>query len=244
VTPERWKRIEELYHAATALSVDQRPAYLATACPDDASVRGEVEALLEESAAEVDFLGQATLSSAAAQLVSDLAPDANIGRTLGPYALERLLGVGGMGVVYFARDRKLQRDVAIKILPQAFTGNADRLTRFEREARTLAALNHPNICGIYGIEETTGVRYLVLEFVDGDTLADVIERSGSGLESGEALRIARQIVDALGGTRQRDRPPRPEAGQHQAHLRPHRQGARFRPGQDDRRSHGARPSYP
>ena len=197
MTPERWRRIEEMYHAAMSLAEDQRVAYLATACPDDSALRAEVEALLNEPAPEPEFLGSAALSKAAAQLVSDLAPDANVGRTLGPYVLERLLGIGGMGVVYFAHDRKLQRDVAIKILPQAFTGNADRLARFEREARTLAALNHPNICGIYGLEETAGVRYLVLEFVDGDTLADVIQRSGSGLEVGEALRIARQIVDAL-----------------------------------------------
>ena len=197
MTPERWKRIEELYHTATALSVEERAVYLATACGDDPSVRTEVEALLDEPAPELEFLGPAALSKAAAQLVSDLAPSANIGRSIGPYVLDRLLGAGGMGVVYFAHDTRLHRDVAIKILPQAFTGNADRLTRFEREARTLAALNHPNICGIYGLEETEGARYLVLEFVDGDTLADVIARSPSGLAMREALRIARQIVDAL-----------------------------------------------
>jgi Tol biopolymer transport system component len=197
MTPERWKRIDELYHAATPLAAKERAAYLATACPDDSAVRAEVEALLNEPAPEPEFLGSAALSNAAAQLVSDLAPDANVGRTLGPYLLERLLGIGGMGVVYFARDRKLQRDVAIKILPQAFTGNIDRLARFEREARTLASLHHPNICGIYGLEETAGVRFLVLEFVDGNTLADVIQRTGRGLELREALRIGRQIVDAL-----------------------------------------------
>src|SRR5262245_16668458 len=113
-----------------------------------------------------------------------------------------------MGVVYIARDTKLERDVAIKILPQAFTSNPDRLTRFEREARMLAAVNHPNICAIYGLEETDGIRYLVLELVDGQTLADIGQRdvkhgSRSGLAIPDALLIGRQIVDALEAAHER-----------------------------------------
>jgi Tol biopolymer transport system component len=197
MTPERWQRIEDLFNAAMALPADERAVYLATACPDDPVARAEVEALVNEPAPSGGFLSAAALSQAAAQLVSDLAPNASIGRTIGPYVLDRLLGVGGMGVVYSAHDSKLQRDVAIKVLPQAFTGNVDRLARFEREARTLASLNHPNICGIYGLEEAAGLRCLVLEFVDGDTLADAIRRGGDGLALREVLRIARQIADAL-----------------------------------------------
>ena len=94
------------------------------------------------------------------------------GRSLGGYHLQALLGAGGMGEVYRARDAKLGRDVAIKILPRAFTSDPDRLARFEREARMLAALNHPNICAIYGFEEADGIRFLILELVDGETLAD------------------------------------------------------------------------
>ena len=93
------------------------------------------------------------------------------GHTLGGYHLEALLGAGGMGEVYRARDTKLGRDVAIKVLPRAMTGDPDRLARFEREARMLAALNHPNICAIYGLEEADGLRFLILELVDGETLA-------------------------------------------------------------------------
>src|SRR5262249_37187292 len=126
--------------------------------------------------ADDGFLAPRALAKAAAQLVSDLAPEANVGRTMGFYVLQRLLGVGGMGVVYAARDTKLERDVAIKILPHAFTSNPDRLARFEREARMLAAVNHPNICAIYGLEETDGIRYLVLELIDGQTLAAVVQR--------------------------------------------------------------------
>ena len=113
---------------------------------------------------------------------------------IGPYRILDKLGEGGMGEVYRARDTRLGRDVAIKVLPGAFTSDPDRLARFEREARTLAALNHPHIAAIYGIEEATGVRALVLELVEGDTLADRIAR---GLKVSDALAIARQIVSAL-----------------------------------------------
>ena len=106
-----------------------------------------------------------------------------------------MLGAGGMGEVYRARDTKLGRDVAIKILPRAFTSDPDRLARFEREARMLAALNHPNIATIYGIEDADGVRALVLELVEGETLADRIARGPLVLK--DALAIARQIAEAL-----------------------------------------------
>src|SRR4029079_16065359 len=93
------------------------------------------------------------------------------GRTLGGYHLQTLLGAGGMGKVYRARDVKLGRDVAIKILPRGVTSDPDRLARFEREARMLAALNHPNICAIYGLEEADGLRFLILELVECGTRA-------------------------------------------------------------------------
>jgi eukaryotic-like serine/threonine-protein kinase len=99
-----------------------------------------------------------------------------LGRTLGPYTIQARLGAGGMGEVYRARDSQLGRDVAIKILPRVFTSDPDRLARFEREARVLAALNHPNIGAIYGLEAVDGTAALVLELVDGETLADRIAR--------------------------------------------------------------------
>ena len=105
-----------------------------------------------------------------------------------------------MGEVYRAHDPKLGRDVAIKILPRAFTSDPDRLARFEREARMLAALNHPNICAIYGLEEADGLRFLILELVDGETLAERLaaaKAEGPGLQIAEALTIARQIAEAL-----------------------------------------------
>ena len=118
-----------------------------------------------------------------------------IGRQLGPYTLVAPLGSGGMGEVYRARDAKLGRDVAIKILPSQFTADPERRSRFSREARLLATLNHPNIGAIYGLEETDGVTALVLELVDGPTLAERLERGP--LPVSEGLAIARQIADAL-----------------------------------------------
>ena len=118
------------------------------------------------------------------------------GARLGPYEVTEKLGEGGMGEVYKARDSRLQRNVAIKILPATFATDADRLARFEREAHVLAALNHPHIAQIYGVEESSGVLALVMELVDGQTLADMLCAPG-GLALDDALDIARQIAEAL-----------------------------------------------
>src|SRR5688572_6369487 len=140
MTPERWRQIETLYHAARALPRHDRAAYLAGACPDDEALRREVDKLLSQPASDEGLLaGDAREISAG--LVTQPAALAN--RTLGGYELQALIGVGGMGEVYRARDLKLGREVAIKVLPHAFTSDSNRLTRFDREARTLAALNHP-----------------------------------------------------------------------------------------------------
>ena len=117
------------------------------------------------------------------------------GTTLGPYQVIAKIGEGGMGEVYQARDTKLDRDVALKVLPEAFTSDPERLARFEREAKVLASLNHPNIGSIYGLEEADGVRALVLELVDGPTLADRIKQGAIPID--EALPIAKQIAEAL-----------------------------------------------
>src|SRR5688572_23528226 len=118
-----------------------------------------------------------------------------VGARRGPYEITATIGAGGMGEVYRARDTKLERDVALKILPEAFARDPERLARFEREAKTLAALNHPHIAHIHGLEESDGVPTLVLEFVDGPTLADRIAQGPIPIE--EALTIARQIAEAV-----------------------------------------------
>src|SRR5438128_8536389 len=117
------------------------------------------------------------------------------GTKLGPYDIVAPLGAGGMGEVYRARDTRLNRDVAIKILPEAFAADPERLARFTREAQTLASLNHPNIAHIHGLEESGGVRALVMELVEGEDLAQRIARGPIPID--EALPIAKQIADAL-----------------------------------------------
>jgi len=117
------------------------------------------------------------------------------GSRLGPYEISAEIGAGGMGIVYRARDTRLDRDVAIKVLPEAFAHDAERLARFEREARTLAALNHPNIAAIHGLEESGSVRALVMELVEGPTLADRIAQGPISID--DALPIARQMAEAL-----------------------------------------------
>ena len=117
------------------------------------------------------------------------------GTTLGAYTVTAQIGAGGMGEVYRARDTKLDRDVALKVLPDAFTADPDRLARFEREAKVLASLNHPNIGHIYGLEEAEGTKALVLELVEGPTLADRIADGPIPID--EALPIAKQIAEAL-----------------------------------------------
>ena len=129
----------------------------------------------------------------------------NVGARIGPYEILQFSGAGGMGQVYRARDTRLNRDVAVKILPEAFLHDQDPLARFRREAQVLAALNHPNIAAIHGLEESDGLRALVMEFVEGRTLADLIAESGTtnsgratvGLSLPEVLSIARQIAEAL-----------------------------------------------
>src|SRR5438309_4404831 len=123
------------------------------------------------------------------------------GTKVGRYEIRSKIGEGGMGEVYRARDEKLNRDVAIKILPEAFAQDSDRLARFKREAQVLASLNHPNIAAIYGLEESDGLRALVMELVEGPTLADHL--AAGPIPFDETLAIARQIAAALEAAHER-----------------------------------------
>ena len=193
LTPERWSQIDNLYHAACDRSPGERSAFLVEACQGDSELRHEVESLLQEPASD-PFLERPALDDVP-HILADFAAAPLTGRSIGGYQLLELIGAGGMGEVYRARDVTLARDVAIKVLPAAFCSSPDRLARFEREARMLAALNHPNVCGIYGFDEVEGRRFLILELVQGDTLGERVRTAG--LSIADALRLARQITDAL-----------------------------------------------
>ena len=196
---ERWSRIEQLYHQAAALGAADRAAFLTRECAGDQGMRVQVESLLEEDASSGSFLEEPALAIAA-RLVAGEIPVLT-GRAFGPYQIDGLLGAGGMGDVYRARDTLLGRDVAIKILPEAFNDDPERLARFEQEAQFLASLSHPNIAAIYGVHAVDGIRGLVLELVDGETLAERIRRGAIPLH--DAARIARQIGEALDAAHQR-----------------------------------------
>jgi serine/threonine-protein kinase len=195
--PVRWKQVKILYEAVSARPVRDRAALLAEACQGDDNLRREVQRLLDQplDTAGLFELAGGVPSSTTVEKFRDLT-----GTRLGTFEVTALIGRGGMGEVYRAHDTKLGRDVAIKVLPSAFTADAGRLASFEREARVLASLNHPHIAAIHGVEESDGVRGLVLEFVEGETLADVLQRSASGrsrLRLQEVLGYAHQIADAL-----------------------------------------------
>jgi eukaryotic-like serine/threonine-protein kinase len=180
--PQRWARIESLYHAALARDPGDRPDYLAAACAQEPELRREVESLL---------------GAANADLRSPLIADRKWlpGFWLGAYEILAPLGAGGMGEVYRARDTKLRREVAIKVLPREFQRDLARLARFEREAHVLASLNNRRIAAIYDLEEFQGVRFLVLELVEGPTLADRIARGP--IPQDEAFAISAQVIEAM-----------------------------------------------
>ena len=193
--PDRRDRISNLHHAALARAPAERGAFLKEACEGDEALRQEVESLLDYESTSVRFLETPAADVVAIALGSAPAEPMMVGRQLGPYTILAPLGAGGMGEVYRARDSKLERDVALKILPSHFTADPERRSRFAREARLLATLNHPHIGAIYGLEETDGATALVLELVEGPTLADRLERGR--LPTSEALAIARQVAEAL-----------------------------------------------
>jgi serine/threonine protein kinase len=210
MTSDRWRRVEDLCHAALASRVEERAAFLVQACAGDEQLQREVESLLAKEPRAAAFLSVPAAAVSGADVLTH-AKGTLAGRRLGVYAIGSLLGVGGMGEVYRAHDEMLGREVAIKVLPKEFTADPERRARFEREARILATLNHPHIGAIYGVEESDGVRGLILELVEGETLAERIAMAGrapsgqrraagsnpSGLPIIDVLAITRQIADAL-----------------------------------------------
>jgi serine/threonine protein kinase/tetratricopeptide (TPR) repeat protein len=191
---ERWRVVESLFDAALQRPPAERAGYLREACANDQDLHREVESLLAHSPA--DDPPRAWAAAAAVHLITHPAP-LEPGQRVGPYEIISFLAAGGMGEVYRARDTRLKRDVALKTLPESVAADRDRIARFEREAELLASLNHPYIANIYGVEEDHGTRAIVMELVEGETLAERIAAHPSGLTAVEALSIARQITEAL-----------------------------------------------
>ncbi len=187
---ETWPRLKETFDGARALALDARPAYLAAVCNGDEALRHEVEQLLAHNDLAASFLETPVMQLDDSPVTKSLE-----GQCIGPYHIAALIGTGGMGEVYSARDTKLNRLVAIKVLLPALANDPDRLAWFSREAQLLASLNHPHIAQIHGFENADGLHALVMELVEGPTLADRITRGAIPID--EALAIAKQIADAV-----------------------------------------------
>ena len=191
---ERWHVVESLFEAALQRPPAQRERYLREVCANDRDLYREVESLLAN--APTDEAPHAWAAAAAVQLITQPAA-LEPGQRVGPYEIVSFLAAGGMGEVYRARDTRLKRDVALKILPESVAADHERIARFQREAELLASFNHPYVANIYGVEEERGTHAIVMELVDGETLADKIAAHSSGLPVVEALSIARQFTEAL-----------------------------------------------
>jgi serine/threonine-protein kinase len=193
---KRWQEIKRIYEAAVEVALEHRGEFLKEACAGDESLREQVESFLQCRPAAEEFLKNPAFKMPALgpiglhESCTDLT-----GSTLLHYSVTKKIGAGGMGEVYQAHDLKLQRQVALKILPDSFAYDPERLGRFNREAKLLASLNHPNIAMIYGLEEAGGKHFLVLELVEGETLALRIRKRALPVE--EAVEVCRQIAEGL-----------------------------------------------
>src|SRR5215831_10568160 len=199
--PDRWRQIEDLYHAALKRASGERAAFLDAACDRDQDLRQEVESLLAHDEQAQRFITSPP-DTIAAELLAKAQRPSPVGSSLGHYQILSLLGKGGMGEVYRARDARLSREVAIKLLPAIFSTDKDRLRRFEQEARAAGMLNHPNVLTIYDIgaasQEDGGAPYIVSELLTGETLRERLRREGLPLRRviDYALQIARGLAAA------------------------------------------------
>jgi serine/threonine protein kinase/TolB-like protein/Tfp pilus assembly protein PilF len=191
LSPDRWREVERLYRSALALPEEKRGPYLRDACGADAKLRSEVDALLSNGERAREFLERTEYATPG--FTSEETIPA--GAAAGAYVILRMLGRGGMGEVYEARDSRLGRSVALKFLPSRFAENADALERFEREARAASSLNHPNICTIHDVGKLGNRPFFVMELLEGRSLKDRIGAGAVAVD--EVLALGIQIADAL-----------------------------------------------
>ena len=194
MTPARLQRIEEIFHAALDQKPDRVARFVDTACEGDELLRREVEALLALRQRAGSFI-EASAVGIATRIVENGQADLLVGQTFGHYKISKRIGSGGMGEVYLAGDVTAGRMAALKLLPMRFTGDAERLKRFQQEAHAVVALNHPNILTVYEIGEDHSTHYIASELIEGETLHQRLTRGR--MELGEAVDVATQVTSAL-----------------------------------------------
>ena len=194
MTPARLKTIEEIFRAALDQEPDQIGAFLDTACEGDEPLRRKVEALLSSRQQARSFI-ETSAVGLATRIIQNGQTDLLIGRTIGHYKISERIGTGGMGEVYLATDITAGRKAALKLLPMRFTGDAERLKRFQQEAHAVVGLNHPNILTVYEIGEDHSIHYIASELIEGETLRQRLTRGPMQLS--EAVDIAIQVASAL-----------------------------------------------
>ena len=198
MNPGQWRIVEKLYNSASEMSVGERESFLQEACGQDQSLFEEVESLLRYGSTPQSVLDTPAIAILAKAIAADElefpAPSLE-GKTISHYRILECVGRGGMGVVYKAEDLRLQRYVALKLLPKFLATDREALKRFEQEAQAASALNHPNICTVYEVDEAQGLHFIAIELLDGETLKQRIARGP--LDVGETLGVGVAICDAL-----------------------------------------------
>jgi eukaryotic-like serine/threonine-protein kinase len=192
--PERWQQINDIFLSAAERPPQERAAFLEEACHGDERLRREVESLIACDERAENFIESPALEVALELLTNDRA-GAMVGESIDHYRIESLIGAGGMGEVYLARDERLGRKVALKLLPQRLTADETQLSRFKTEARMASALNHPNILTVYEIGAEGDRQFIATEFIEGMTLRASLARGKMNLH--DALEIALQVASAL-----------------------------------------------
>jgi serine/threonine protein kinase len=199
MTPARLQTVEEIFHAALDQEPDRVGAFLDTACEGDEALRRKVEALLASHQGAGSFI-EITVAGIATRIIENEQADLLVGQTIGHYKISKRIGTGGMGEVYLATDITAGRKAALKLLPERFTSDADRLKRFQQEARALVGLNHPNILTVYEIGGDHSTHYIASELIEGETLRQRLTREQMQLS--EVVDIAIQVASALAAAHQ------------------------------------------
>ena len=194
MTPARFQTIEEIFRAALDQEPDQIGAFLDKACEGDEVLRRKVEALLASRQRAGSFI-ETSAVGLATRIIQNGQADSLVGQTIGHYKISKSIGTGGMGEVYLATDVTAGRKAALKLLPMRFTGDAERLKRFEQEAHAVVGLNHPNILTVYEIGEDHSIHYIASELIEGETLRQRLMRGR--MQFSEAVDLAIQVASAL-----------------------------------------------